>query len=326
MPQLTVRRQPVDSHGQTHETISIGEILNSRPDTTLFKTYDNMLRAFYNEHLQIDGGFMSNLQEAWTLTTLAEEYGAVKTVSERVEVALLRHGQSLFQAIANNSVAWMNFACTIHSEVIFRNSLIHVVGRWDMAPERKQDITAPGALEVCERKYQEFRTLKQAIEIRIAGHYPEHMHKKDEANPGRAQYANDIYAWVALSLFRHWFAQNVTDGTSFRAADGGFQFYSLVARAGKAYLDKHQLETFHIYFPMTHKAKLVLENYLNVLKSEAQQFVMPLMKNNTDFDLGEGESFNYLVSLDVKESDMPWKAQSGDEVPRPGLLPSRNGL
>ena len=303
--------------------MNIGEILNAKVTSGIYKNYENILKAFYNEPLEIDGAsFMTSLQDCWGLTDLAETYGAVKTVSDRVDVALIRHGKSLYRSIANDPVAWMNFACQIKSEIIFRESMIHAVGLWQqLTPAQKRNLTEEGR-KACDRKHVEFQTFKQAIEMRIAGHYPDHMHKSGDDNPGRSQYANDIYAWVTLSLFRHWFCQNTTDGTTFRAQDGGFRFYSLLAKGGKAYLDRQQCEAFHVYFPMTHKAKLVLENYLTVIKSEVQQFVAPLMRNNTSFDLGEGENFTYLVSATVEDKDFPWKALAEEET-RARLAESR---
>ena len=287
-----------------------------------------MLRAFYNEPLELDGvSIMTSLQDCWQLVTMAETHGAINTVSARVDVALARHGKSLYRSIANAPLAWMGFACQIHSENIFREAMVHVMGRWNMLTDEEKMVLPPPARQSCNRKHAEFQQLKQAIEMRIAGHYPDFMHKRLDENPGRAQYANDIYSWIALSLFRHWFSQNVTDGTNFRAPDGGFRLYSLLHKGGKAYLDRQQCEAFHEYFPMTNKAKLVLENYLTVIKSEVRDFVRPMMQNKTNFEMSEGESFAYLVSVKVEENDYPWKYsdESDDGTEVDGLLDGGQG-
>ena len=288
---------------------SLLDIENGKVPNESLKHYDNLFRSFYNEELNIESKNLATaLHDCMGMVNLAENYECVDAVRESVDVALLRKGQVLFKSISQNPVQWANFACRIRSPSIFKDSLIHLVGKWKLLDEEEHANLDLPIMEICQRKYDEFQLEKEVLELRILGHYSAKIQKPESDNPGRMSYANDIYSWMGLCLFRQWFAQNICQGSNLQANDGGYSFYLLLSKGGQAYLDRVQREGFHLYFPMTQKGKTVFENHLNVYKAEVQAFVAPLMANRTQLEFQDHNRPNHLVCLDVSEDDYPWNA------------------
>ena len=277
----------------------------------MYNHYDNLFRAFYNLHLEFDDQNLATvLRDSMGLVGLAENYGSADTVAESVDIALLRHGQILFKSIAQNPVAWSNFACRIKSPTIFKDCLIHLVGKWNMLTEYEKVDINPEVAEICERHYKHMSLVKQSIEMRILGHYCTSVQRSAMDNPGRAQYCNDIYTWMAISLFRHWFSQNILEKKNLNANDGGAKFYRQLARGGQAYLDRAQVDHFHLYCPMTPKGKTVFENHLNAYKADIQNFVQVLMVNRSQLEISPDEPLDHLLNLEVERSDYPWLSRN----------------
>jgi hypothetical protein len=297
--------------GRSSAPSALPDIDNGRVPSEVYTHYDNMFRAFYNEPLVLDNRNLATvLHDCMGLVDVAEKYGCVSAIRESVDIALLRQGQVLFKSISQNPAAWANFSCRVQSPTIFKECLIHLVGQWTMLSEDHKAELFGDITKVCERKHKEFQLLKEGIELRILGHYSVSVQKKDSKdpndNPGRMQYANDIYPWMALALFRHWFAQNIAQKNNFDAKDGGYSFYYMMSKGGQAYLDRNQCLKFHLYCPMSQKGRTVFENHLSAYKAEIQTFVEPLMLNRTQLELKETEPLKHLVSLEVGAADYPW--------------------
>ncbi len=111
--------------------------------------------------------------------------------------------------------------------------------------------------------------------------------------------------WMTVALFRQWFAQNICENRNLTAADGGAYMYRQIAAGGSAYLNHTKLATFHQYFPMSPKAKNVLENHMNSLKAELQTFPGELLKNRSQIDDSQ-DPLPYLTCAIIEKQDLPW--------------------
>ena len=283
------------------------DIENGKVPNEAYKHYDNLFRAFYNLQLKFDTKNLPTvLRDTMGLVEVAEFYGAINSLAESVDVALLRQGQILYKSIARNPIAWSKFSCRIQSPTIFKDSLIHLVGQWAMLAEEERAELTPVVVEICERRYKYQSSMKQAIELRILGHYPVSMQRTEQDQHGRATYSNNIYSWMAISLFRQWFGQNIVDKKTSTAADGGASIYRQIARGGQAYLTRAQVADFYLSFPMTRKGRTVFESHLTAYKEEIQAFVQPLMVNNTQLEQAADDPLDYLLCLEVKDNDYPW--------------------
>ena len=300
----------MDSNGRTPGNVGLlFDIENGKVVSEVYKHYDNLFRAFYNEKPVLnDTNIATVLNDCVGLIDVAETLGSIGIVSESVDIALLRQGQVLFRSIAANAIAWADLASRVRSPTIFKEALIHLIGQWNRLSQADRDTLSPEVLKVCQRKHDDLNIVKQAIEIRILGHYPGVVQRQALANPGRMSYSNDIYMWMVLSLFRHWFSQSVCEQRNFLCKDGGATLYRQIGEGGHTYLDRKTLEGFHSYFPMSAKGMSVLENHLSVYKQELKPFVSALLKHHSQLDVSE-EAVPYLTCCVVDKSDYPWNKE-----------------
>lgn len=290
------------------------DLENGTVPNPAFLFFENLFRALYNIPLDINTENLGTiLRDCMGLIGMAESYGAIVAVRESIDIALLRQGQALFKSIATNSVAWMNFSFRIQSPTIFRDALIHLVGQWAALGDDKKNMLAPDLLPIVLHKFEEFQMIKQAREIRMVSHYPDCVQKAAGTNPGRNDYANDVYSWMALALFRHYFATQTAEKVNKEGKDGGYALYLRLSIGGEAYINKRQRGDFHIYCPMSKKGMTVFDNHLNVLKEDISKMIAPLMVNNTQLEIREGnQSIKHLLSVEVEKEDYPWAV--GGEV------------
>lgn len=300
--------QKLDSFGRTSGTnLGIPGFNESQMPPMTYKHWNNLFGAFYNRTPDIDDADMQSvITSCIGLIEVAETIDAVKVIRESVDIALLRQGQVLFRSIAANPISWANLAIRINSPTIFRESVVHLVGKWNQMTETDRNILSPSIRELCERKHSELQLKKQAIEVRILGYYPESLHRRATDNTHRASYANDVYMWMALAFYRQWFSQAMSEGRNRVAPDGGAAFYRAIGAAGSAYMDIRSQASFHLYFPMSRKGMRIIQNHVNSLKHDIKDFVAELLVHNSQIEVKEGEELPYLTCCVVKKEDMPW--------------------
>lgn len=289
------------------------DLENGKVTKPAFLFFDNLFRALYNIALEINTENLATiLRDCMGLVTTAEKYGAIAVVRESIDIALLRQGQVLFKSIATNPVAWANLSGRIRSPTIFKDALIHLVGQWMMLSDEKKQMLSADLLPIVERKFHEFQMIKQAREIRIISYYPDSVQKPASSNPGRNDYANDVYTWMATCLSRHYVSTQVIEKVNKDGKDSGWAFYTRLSHGGEAYLNKKQRNDFHELCPMSKKGQTVFDNHLNVIKEDIQKMIAPLMVNNTQLEIREGDrSIKHLLSLDVDKEDYPWAVEGG---------------
>ena len=253
------------------------------------------------------------------LVDVAESIHAVDNVREVVDLALLRQGSVLWNSVASNPTAWAELGRRVHSPTIFREGVIHMIGRWNnMSDASKEDLHSD-IRRVCEQKHRELDVAKEAIEMRILGHYPAFLCRNAVDRPGRPTYANDIYMWMAICFFRQWFAQAISDGRNRVASDGGYGFYQDLGEGGQAYLGHEAFKNFHQYFPMSSKACNVLEANMSVMKEDIKPFVKDLLANRVNVDSSNYPLQWLTCGLVIKE-DYPWHVEeTGADGSNPSL-------
>ncbi|KAI9811970.1 MAG: hypothetical protein M1832_000634 [Thelocarpon impressellum] len=294
------------------------EAENGKEVDELYRHYDNLFRTYYSlKPIIDDSSLTTTVRDSVGLLSVAEAVGSVDVISELVDVALLRQGQTLFSAIGRNAGAWSNIALRVRSPVIFQESIIHLVGQWPAMSMEERGKLDKEVAEVCRAKHEQLQLVRQSVEIRLLGHYPSLVQRDTAEAPGRTTYSGDIYMWMAIGLFRHWFSQSICEERGRAAKDGGTTLYRQIATAGYAYLDRKALHGFHQYFPMTIKGAACLENNLSAYKEELKQFVSPLLLNRSQLQ-PEKEAVPYLTCCKVEREDIPWlsRAESETELER----------
>lgn len=315
--------QIVSESGRSAQSgFSFPELESDRASTDYYTYWDWLFGTFYSRHPEFDDHNLATaLSGCMGLADVAERVGSVDHVRPFIDLALMRQDQTLWSSIASNPTAWVELGRRVHSPQIFAEGVIHIVGRWqNMTDEDKNDMHVH-IRELCERKAKEVDFAKEAIEMRILGHYPSSLCKQASDKPGRPTYANDIYMWMALCFFRQWFAQCISDGRNRLNPDGGYAFYRALAQGGSAYLDHETFRDFHKYFPMSSKACNVLETNMGLLKEEVKEFVKDIVKERAHVNSTNHPALAWLTCTVVNKEDLPWKQQDDAEGSSQDALP-----
>ncbi|KAK5554693.1 hypothetical protein LTR46_007419 [Exophiala xenobiotica] len=279
---------------------------NGKVENIHNQSWDWLFGVFYNREPRFDDTSLATILTCvMAVIETAESVGAIDHVRDIVDLALMRQDNVLWTSIMGNPVVWIELGRRVRSPAIYREAAIHLIGQWSVIKDEDKERIGEDIRTVLSRKADELALAKEAIEMRILGHYPQFMMRTALDKPGRPSYSGDIYMWMSVCFFRQWFAQNVSDDRTRRAPDGGLNFYSALHEGGGAYLTHLDFKTFHQYFPMSIKACHVLEANMGVLKEDIKHFVGDLMVERSHLKRAEHD-IGWLTCARIEKEDMPW--------------------
>jgi hypothetical protein len=255
----------------------------------LYTYYTKVLSACYSRPFDIDENKDMDrlLRECLGLVNVSEYLGCVDSVSHTINAALLGQGQILFRSVAAVPFAWVSLALRVRSVSVLIECVIHLTGQWNSFPTEMKEGLDPKVRELCQKKHEKLHEDKKKVECNVLKYYPPHLTREIGAPPSkiaRMSYSNDIMHWMALSLFRHWFASALALDRHRHAKDGGYWLYSRLAAGGTAYLSKSELKSYHEKFPMSTRGENVMEENIDKLKDDIKVLAKPLMKNESQLD------------------------------------------
>lgn len=314
-------------------------------DDDLLYAYENLFRIYYNHAPLLDSINIANAYvECKLLLSLASQYNCLSVVGPRVDHHLLRfHGQ-LWKQIAKYPPSYLKLAYLARSRALFAEALVHVVGQWPAASSQLRRGTVDDVvLDLIEDKVDELEELKSRIDAKIF-RLSLTTSRGDRVNPGTAW-----LDWLAVSLFRQWFAENTTstppgilkesrdtnsgrrtsrppESTSTRSRASSSQrqglpaygsVYRQMSFAGETYLSHDELKKFLRMRPgpadeYSRESLRKFERRMDELKNLARDVVKPLTRNFLQFDttaLGVN-SLPHLTSTRMEESD--WRFVWGE--------------
>ena len=281
---------------------------NGKVPLKLFEHYENIFGAYYGNDIIInDVTIATALEDAVGLIEVAEYLGSTAVVAKSIDIALFKQGQVLFRSIASKPDAWVDLAYRIKSELIFKESVIHLVGQWNgLGDEIKQHMPTE-VRRVCEKHHEQLRERCKLVEMKVAAIYPSGIERTEPSQIRRESYANDVMIWISLSFFRHWFAQAIIAGRGYLGRDGGYALYKQLAAGGDKYMNKLIMNGFHARFAMTKKGQNVIENHLLEIKECIRQCVAQsgIMETDSQLDTHKYEP-TYLTSVKIEKGDYPW--------------------
>lgn len=277
--------------------------------SNVYKYYDNLFRSMYSLEIDIMSDSLDGvLRNTMGLIHVAEIYGCISPIAKSVDLVLQRHPVSLWKGVRDDPIAWSNLAYRIQSPTIFRESMIHIVGKWKMWSNVELESIQPDVLKLCHRKHEDFEKIKVATQMRMLSHYSPTLHIGANTNIALNGSSGDTYPWIVTSIFRHWFGQHILEKMDYQDADGGYSFFYKLAKGGQYYLTRRQIEGFRQYFPHAPTASTTLENCLDALKNEICDIAAPFLQS--ELRLGEiyVEKLNYFTSVEIfDDSDYPWE-------------------
>lgn len=177
----------------------------SEPGDEVMKDYDNLFRTMYQYPPSLDNvNIASAYTECKALLHLADMYDSLEIVGTRVDHHLLRFGARLFKQIAKYPPSYLKLAYLARSRTIFKEALIHVVGQWPMGAGQLRGQVESNVMELLEDKVDEMREMEEKVEFKL-------WRLNLSTRTGqRVTPSNDFLAWLAVSLFRQWLAENTT--------------------------------------------------------------------------------------------------------------------
>ncbi|KAL9112816.1 MAG: hypothetical protein Q9227_002893 [Pyrenula ochraceoflavens] len=314
---IDTQGRPVGTAGVTPSYLEAG-----KPNEMGFKYWSWLFSLIYYQNVEFDDSNLATvLKDCMALADIADCVEAMASVRIAIDLNLLRQGHMLWNAIAGSPTDWAKLALRIQSVSIYKEAIIHAVGKWKMIDDLDKGSLDTETRKLCDKKFHELDVAKEAIEIRILGHYPTMLTRVAADRPSRGSYSSDIYMWMAVAFFRQWFAQAVSAGENRLNQNGGYDFYHQLGRGGQAYLNHESFTNFHLYFPMSGKACNVVEANMSHLKEDIRPFVQDLLVHNANLDVAQypGE-INWLTCLVVERHDFPWRVEEqvkdeSDDVP-----------
>ncbi|KAL4920871.1 hypothetical protein BDW62DRAFT_175457 [Aspergillus aurantiobrunneus] len=267
--------------------------------------WSNIFKVFCNLPPILDAdGYGSILENCQMLAEMAEELQSTEVVSRAIQIALLGFDQQLYRLISQDPVSWIKLSVRIQSALIFRESTIHLVGKWGLLDETDRESLPKKIRTLCTQKLHNLDAIKKAVELRIVNHLPR------PRSDTRYRETNNVFGWMALTFYQQWLCQSFAENRNHNAPDGGAAFYRAIAAGGDAYLNK--LDQDIARFPASSetnkestKGLKELEKDLNELKKGIMGFVSELLVNQAMYDpLVMGE-LPYLTCCKVSEEEMP---------------------
>lgn len=210
-----VRNKPPTSNDSFFRSMSNFSTLNlnernqpsvpAEPGDEILKDYDNLFKTMYQYPPSLD---TVNIATAYTeckaLLNLADMYDALEVVGTRVDHHLLRFGSRLFKQIAKYPPSYLKLGYLARSRTIFTEALIHVVGQWPLAAPQLRGQVDTNVMELLEDKVDELRETEERVEFKLW------RLNLTTSRGERVTPSNDYLSWMALSLFRSWFAEKTT--------------------------------------------------------------------------------------------------------------------
>lgn len=177
----------------------------AEPGEEVLKDYENLFRAMYQYPPALD---TINIATAYTeckaLLHLADMYDALEIAGTRVDHHLLRFGARLFKQIAKYPPSYLKLGYLARSRTIFTEALIHVVGQWPLAAPQLRGQIDSSVMELLEDKVDELKEIEERVESKLW------RLNLTTSRGERVTPSNEFLSWLAVSLFRQWFAENTT--------------------------------------------------------------------------------------------------------------------
>ncbi|KAH0356095.1 hypothetical protein KCU83_g1316, partial [Aureobasidium melanogenum] len=331
------RRIPIDNNGRAQKKYSLmyESDQNPRFRSSLFSDYDRLLRTFANQPVTLDDKSIDTLlPDSMGLIEVAEKLDAVSMIAKIIENHLLAKGQDIFKAISASPVIWIDVAFRIQSKVLFKEALIHLTGKYNALvatppddafvkkyPRARSvlDQLTPELRDLVERKHTMLTQICQTVEKSVSTHYPPGIQKSSvtgqaKTDPiGRIDYAKDVFTWVGVALYRHWWGQMIASDATHNNKFGGHDIYTRLFNGGQSYLTREVQNGFHQHFPMSGKGQKVLQNNVDIIKAGITKIVTPLMKNESQLDITKFP-VKWLTCTVVNGADYLWDPEVEPEV------------
>jgi len=286
------------------------------------KLYDNFFKCLYNLNPEFtrdpkDPEARDFIIDATMLIEAANYLETIPAVRVVVEANLLRLNQIIWKHLCARPEGWIHLAARLQSPLIFREAMLHIIGRFHLKNGIKEKFLTSdehGEMgrkiwDLIVKKAKELKDKKLRVERHLLEYYPPRMlHKENDTHvPGRAIYANDIYLWQALTIFRQYCGSAFVANYHHRSCDGGLAFYRTIAAGGGAYLRPETLNSYYQCFSMSGKGKSCLAVALETIKNDMKPLVKYLHVDRSQGVRGKHDpQLDHLTCTEILDEEFPW--------------------
>ncbi|KAG6227467.1 hypothetical protein E4U25_007855 [Claviceps purpurea] len=307
-------------------------------DKALLRNYDNLFRIFYNCRpiLENDDVLCARIECNFVLR-LADQYDALAVVRPCVEHVLLQFQSRLWVSVARFSRNYLEFGYLARSKAIFKEALIHTVGKWYLCIPERPDLDVPDfVLDIAEDKVYE---LQEKVS-RVEGQLFRLSLTTEQGESVRP--SNDYLGWLVVSLFRQWLAEktkpriwpacynNESESDESESdkshhsdeknviippIDIYYVYGMLGSDSPSAFLDHNDCEAFLALHTQLHTPENLVrfEKRMADLKAMARDLVRPLLHNSLEIDVASPNNSEetmykpyYFTCTTVEDDDIPW--------------------
>lgn len=242
----------------------------------------------------------------------ARTYKLPATVRLSLRDRLLAYGQAAFVEVATDPPKWLAYAVLLHSEVLFREAAIHIIGCWPSWPwETTKDVIDGVVLKMIERKSNSLRTQRLEInqELFLA---TINLKERGEWVPATFLLGSEVS--LVIATFDEWLRNQLRelrdphtleiDQTQIGA------LYRTIHSLNEYLLPEKLMKVFgdiRVNFPCEPKE---LCESITILKGTLAEVVQDVVRNNLMLHIEEHPDIQYLTCAEITKADIPWKASN----------------
>ncbi|CZT49769.1 uncharacterized protein RSE6_10659 [Rhynchosporium secalis] len=306
-------------HAEKGQAISVAPTNSSKvksvisadkPSDKLLCAYNNLFLMCYSRPPIIDTQEVEiAYEQSHLLITVATLYGCVPLVRPYINSALLRFGRQLYMAIMADPPRWIQLSIYLESELIFHESMIHIVGNlpyWPWPSLQFEELFTSISMLI-EQKMNALRTLKASVNKSLFSNTVSEVEVFS-----RPMGEDSFDAWFVGQYWKDWFAKSLAQAN--KASDDGQKcvrgkVYRDLYRSGETYLPTilvlDAVEACLKKDLSTRSNRQGVEHDLKTLKEIAQKEVRKLCANYSMLSVDDA-GINHLTCIKVEEHEFPW--------------------
>jgi hypothetical protein len=293
------------AHGQLEIIAPPKPIGLTGPPIELCEAYNNLFMIFYSKPPVISTiSIAIALKQCEDLISVAKPLGSLPVIRPYLGNAICRFGKQLFLAIAAEPFRWLELSMILESTVVFKESMIHIVGTYTPASDGQINLPAELPRFVRDLILFKVRYLDQqrmdANERLFASSIV-----IDTNTVTFSSFDTAIFStWLVVQIWRDWFCHQMARVHLNPQQTG--TLYRTLAKSGDAYLSTVAVNA--VIEKIRHPVKVELDEIredLGLLKKFAQEVVKELCENNSMLDVQEA-GINYLTCTRIMDEELPW--------------------
>jgi hypothetical protein len=264
------------------------------PPIELCEAYNNLFLIFYSKPPIISTTSISvALKQCEDLISVAKPLRSLSVIRPYLGNAIGRFGKQLYLAIVAEPFRWLEVSMILESAVIFKEALIHIVGKYVSGPDGQ--INLPSVIP---------QFVRDLIIFKVRYLDQQRMNVNSKTVTFSFVDTSIFATWLVVQIWRDWFCREMA-GVHLNPIKTG-ALYRTLARSGDAYLAPATVKAVieKIRDPIKVDIEDLMED-LTLLKKFAQEAVKESCVNNSMVDVQEA-GIEHLTCTRILDEELPW--------------------